>query len=89
MPILGGPSNFGTISLRALPGRLQELQRLAAEAGRGRIPVTVYGAPPERWAIERLQAAGVDRCLFLIPSAPAHETLKELERCATVAIAFP
>lgn len=38
--------------------RIDALQRLAAEVGRGPIPITVYGVPPDRSAIERLQEAG-------------------------------
>src|SRR3954454_17066158 len=44
-----------------LAERVAELQRLAAEAGRGRIPVTYFGAKIDEALVERLTAAGVDR----------------------------
>ena len=62
--------------------RIAELQRLAAEAGRGQIPVTVFGVQPDPAVIERLQSLGVSRCLFRIPSVAADEARRELDRCA-------
>jgi probable F420-dependent oxidoreductase len=54
----------------ALGDRIQELQRRADAAGRGPIPVTVFGAKPEVRLLERLRAAGVTRSLFyLLPGA--------------------
>lgn len=88
MPILGGPSTFGTIALDGLRSRIRELQRLAEAAGRQPIPVTIYGPRPERVLIEQVQEAGVDRCLFLLASGPAEKTLPALERCAQLAAAF-
>src|SRR5262249_13928295 len=49
----------------ALPARIAELRRLAAEAGRGHIPVMIRVLRPERTLIERLGAAGVDRCVLV------------------------
>ena len=49
--------------------RIAELQRRAEAAGRGRIPVTVFGAKPEVRLLERLKAAGVTRSLFYLPGA--------------------
>ena len=54
-----------------LEARIAELQRRAGEAGRAQIPVTLFGAEPEREAIERYTAAGVTRCLFRLPSSSA------------------
>jgi probable F420-dependent oxidoreductase len=54
--------------------RIAELQRLAAERGRGLIPVTIYAAPADAAAIERLTAAGAHRVVFnLPPVAPGDE----------------
>jgi probable F420-dependent oxidoreductase len=62
--------------------RIPELRRMEQEAGRGHIPVTGYPKPtPED--IERYMTAGVERCLFYIPSdgrAPALTRLDELTR---------
>jgi probable F420-dependent oxidoreductase len=55
-------------SPEALGERIQELQRRADAAGRGPIPVTVFGAKPEVRLLERLRAAGVTRSLvYLLP----------------------
>ena len=51
--------------------RIAELQRRAEAAGRGQIPVTVFGAKPEVRALDRLRDAGVHRSLFyLTPEEP-------------------
>jgi probable F420-dependent oxidoreductase len=55
--------------LSALPERIAELQRRAAEAGRERIPVTFYAVKPEAEALRRYADAGVDRAVFYLPSA--------------------
>lgn len=57
-----------------------ELQRRAEAAGRGRIPVTVYGVRPEADAVDEMEAAGVDRVLFTLPSVARDEALPRLER---------
>jgi probable F420-dependent oxidoreductase len=70
-----------------IPGRGQvplgegttELQRLAAERGRERIPVTVFGARPEAEVIEHYAASGVDRCALWVPPAPADQVLPLLD----------
>jgi probable F420-dependent oxidoreductase len=52
--------------------RIAELERRAGEAGRERIPVSVFGAKPDPRFVERLGAVGVDRCWFYIrPVGPA------------------
>ena len=56
--------------LSALAERIAELERRAAEAGRGRIPVTFYGVKPELEALERYAEAGVDRAIFYLPPQP-------------------
>jgi probable F420-dependent oxidoreductase len=80
-PILGrGAGDFGD--------RVQELQRLAAEAGRDPIPVSAFGTPPNVEAVERMAGLGVDRCIFPVPSAPAEEVLPLLDKQAAVIEAF-
>lgn len=64
--------------------RIPELERRAKEAGRGRIPVTVYAVPGDRAAIERLAQAGVARVLFDLPSLPLQETYRKLDEFAAV-----
>jgi probable F420-dependent oxidoreductase len=66
-----------------LAERIAELRRRGEEAGRGRIPVTHFGTPIDAAAVEELDAAGVDRVLFMLPSADA----AEMERAADEAVA--
>ena len=44
--------------------KVAELRQRAADAGRGRIPVTVYGVPKKAAAMGSYENAGVDRVLF-------------------------
>jgi probable F420-dependent oxidoreductase len=66
-----------------------ELERRAAEAGRGHIPVSVYAVPADREVIARLADAGVERVLFDLPTLPAEETRRTLDELAAVARSFP
>jgi probable F420-dependent oxidoreductase len=73
------------VSPEDLGERIVELQRRAEAAGRGRIPVTVFGAKAEARLLERLKAAGVTRSLFyLLPGEPG-EIERELDELAAVA----
>lgn len=76
------------VPLDQLPERIKDLQRMAKERGRGELPVTWFGARPEREMIDRLEQAGVTRCLFGLPPAGADAVLPRLERCAEAAAAF-
>jgi probable F420-dependent oxidoreductase len=62
--------------------RIDELNRMAAEKGRGPIPVTAFGARPDAATIEEYEAAGIERCLLWLPAAPADEVMPVLERYA-------
>ena len=64
--------------------RMAELQRRAEEAGRGRIPVTFFGAAEDPAQLERLRAAGVDRVLFYLPPRPADEVEAAADRIAAL-----
>jgi probable F420-dependent oxidoreductase len=68
-----------------LGSRITELQRRAEEAGRGPIPVTVFGAKPEVRLLERLRDAGVTRSLFYLPAAEPGEVERALDELAGVA----
>ncbi|HET7420872.1 MAG TPA: LLM class F420-dependent oxidoreductase [Candidatus Dormibacteraeota bacterium] len=58
--------------------RIDELQRMAMEAGRGRIPVTYYPkATPEE--IERCAEAGIERCIWYVPADGRDAALRRLE----------
>jgi probable F420-dependent oxidoreductase len=58
--------------------RVQELQSLAEEAGRGPIPVTAYGGG-DAAEIERFSEAGVERCIYYLPSDGRDAALRRLE----------
>ena len=62
--------------------RIPELQEMARAAGRGPIPVSFYPKPGPA-EIERLAAAGVERCIYYVPPDgrdPALASLEELGR---------
>jgi probable F420-dependent oxidoreductase len=61
---------------------IEELERLAAEAGRPRPSVTVFGCPPREDAIALHAEAGVERVLFRLPSEPAESVLPQLDELA-------
>ena len=79
MPI-GGRTN--------LEERIAELNRLAREAGRDPIPVTVFGAPPNAESVEQFAGGGVERCIFSLPSTPADEVLPLLDEHAKLVEQF-
>ncbi len=78
----------GGVSLDDFLRRGQELQRLGKEAGRGHLSLTLFGAPDDPIELEKLQAGGVDRCLFWLPAGQGDVVLPVLERCARVAARF-
>jgi probable F420-dependent oxidoreductase len=68
-----------------LGARVEELQRRAQAAGRGRIPVTVFGAKPEQRLLERLEAVGVTRALLYLRPGEPGEVERQLDELAKVA----
>ncbi len=82
MPILGrrddGPS---------LSEKIAELRRRAEEAGRDpkSISVSIFGARPDREALDKLAEAGVDRAVFMLPSAEREALLPLLDRYTELA----
>jgi probable F420-dependent oxidoreductase len=68
--------------------RIAEFWELSEAAGRGRMPVSVYGASADPARVADYQAAGVSRCVFRLPAAGADEVLPALERAALVAREF-
>jgi probable F420-dependent oxidoreductase len=77
---------IGFRSPESLRGRIDELQRMAKDAGRGPIPVTVFGAPIRKETIEGLAEAGASRIVFWAPPGPADEVLPRLKHAASVAV---
>lgn len=68
-----------------LAARIQELQRMAKAAGSGPIPVSIFGVPPSKEAIEAFAAMGVERVLFGLRPEPAERAIPALKRYAEAA----
>jgi probable F420-dependent oxidoreductase len=63
--------------------RVGELQRLAAERGRGDIPVSVCTERrPDAAMLEDYRASGIHRAIFLVPSAGQDQLIPLLDRYA-------
>ncbi|HLZ32140.1 MAG TPA: LLM class F420-dependent oxidoreductase [Chloroflexota bacterium] len=62
--------------------RIPELARLAAEAGREPIPVSIFGLRPDPRAVDHWASLGVSRCIFGLPAAGPEEVMPRLKRCA-------
>ena len=69
---------------RPLKERIADFWQLSAAAGRGRLPVTVFGSRADRQLVAEYQTAGVSRCVFRLPSAGADEVLPALKHAAEV-----
>ena len=73
---------------RPLSDCIAELNRLAAEAGRGPIPVSAFGAAARPDVIQGYAELGVERCVFWLPPAPADKVLPLLDSYAEVMKSF-
>ena len=60
--------------------RIDELQRRAAEAGRGHIPVVVFGVPAKAEVLAEYEQAGADRAVHWLPAAQRGPVEQALER---------
>lgn len=76
------PQNVTVDNVDQFATRAAALQSRAADAGRGPIPMTLFAAQKKPEAIERYAAAGITRCLFLVPPAGRDEVLPHLDRLA-------
>jgi len=68
-----------------LGAKIQELQEKAKAAGRGPMPVSVFGVPPSKEALENYEAMGVERVLFGLRPEGAENVIPALKRYAEVA----
>jgi probable F420-dependent oxidoreductase len=69
---------------RPIDERIAEFWQRCSEAGRGQLPVTVYGSAVDPHLIDTYAAAGVSRCVFRIPAASSEVVLPALDRAANV-----
>jgi probable F420-dependent oxidoreductase len=73
------PNRFGTDD--EMLARVAELQRMAEDAGRPPIPVTINGIPSDPARIERWGEGGVTRCIVRVPpEADAGEAERLLDQ---------
>ena len=68
----------------SLPEKLAMLKRQAQEAGRDpeSISISIFGTQPDADLIGRMEAAGVDRIIFSMPTAEKAEVLPLIDQCA-------
>lgn len=71
-------------SVDELRTRIERLQRRAAEAGRGPIPVTLFAPPYDRALIDQFIEAGVDRCLLAVREPDEAAMLSRLDALAAL-----
>jgi len=65
--------------------KIKELQEMAKAAGRGPMPVSVFGVPPSKETLENYEAMGVDRAIFGLRPEGAENVIPALKRYAEVA----
>ena len=66
--------------------KIAALHQRAEAAGRDpkSISITIFGANPEPGSIEVLEGAGVERAIFMLPSAERDTVLPLLDKYATL-----
>ena len=62
--------------------RWAELREMAAAAGRGPIPLTVFGVQPDPRLVDHWLSVGAERVLFGLPAAASDVVLPRLHACA-------
>ncbi len=75
MPVVG---RMGS----AFSEKMATLQRRAKDAGRGPIPVSAFMVKPDPAVLDPLQAAGVERAIFGVPSETSDKVLPLLDAYA-------
>ncbi|MFL6213385.1 MAG: LLM class F420-dependent oxidoreductase [Blastocatellia bacterium] len=68
--------------MESLPEKIGELRRRAEAAGRDpqTISITIFGAKPEREGLDQLEAAGVERVIFMLPAADRDTVMPLVDR---------
>ncbi len=77
LPQRVGPDNLGEFEERA-----NALQQRAADTGRGRIPMSLFGAETSSEALDGYRRIGLDRAIYGVSSADRDTVLKELDELA-------
>jgi len=70
--------------MEGLDQKIAELRRRAEAAGRDpkTISITIFGATPEKAALDTLQGLGVERAILMLPPAESDKVLPLLDRYA-------
>lgn len=68
--------------------RLEQLNEMAAAAGRDPIPATVFGVRAEHDHVEQYLVPGVERIVIRLGPGPAEEVLPQLGQAATLAAQY-
>lgn len=76
------PQRVGPDNLEEFIERAEKLQQRAADAGRGRIPMSLFGAETSQAALDGYHRAGLDRAIYGVSSADRDTVLKELDDLA-------
>ena len=76
MPIARG------VDTTSIDERIPELARLAEEAGRAPIPISIFGLRADPRSIDHWAGLGVSRCIFGLPAAGPAEVMPRLKQCA-------
>jgi len=68
--------------MEELPEKISDLRRRAEAAGRDpqTISITIFGAKPERETLDQLEAAGVERAIFMLPAADRDTVMPLVDR---------
>jgi probable F420-dependent oxidoreductase len=64
--------------------RVVSLRERAEAAGRGPVPVTVFGVPADAALLSEFADAGADRCLLALTSLEASDTMSKLDAWASL-----
>jgi probable F420-dependent oxidoreductase len=72
--------------MQGLPEKLADLRRRAEAAGRDpmSISISIFGAKPDREALDELKALGVERAVFMLQSAERDVVLPILDKYASL-----
>ncbi len=76
------PQDVGPDDLDEFARRAETLQQRAGDAGRGRIPMSLFGAETSREAHEGYERVGLDRVIYPVDSADRDTVLKQLDDLA-------
>lgn len=78
------PQSVGPTNIDEFAQRVDALQRRATEAGRGRIPMSLFAAETSDEALDGYRRVGIDRVVYAVSSAGRDTVLPELDRLASL-----